>query len=202
MNGRLPIIGVVLAGGRSSRMGCDKASLPWRGSTLLLHAKSQLIAAGASVVYLSGSFREDWEGALLPDMYPSGGPAAALASILLGIHDTFVKSSPSPVLLVVPVDMPLLTGDTLQEIIQALGDADCAHYENAPLPLAIRLNKNVQQYASRLVSEEEGAVSFSMKRLLEPLQSHILAVGDQAKIALRNINTPEEWEKLNHESAS
>ena len=38
---------VLLAGGRSSRMGTDKALLPWGNGTLLTHMRGMLIDAGA-----------------------------------------------------------------------------------------------------------------------------------------------------------
>ena len=45
---------VLLAGGRSSRMGTDKALLPWGNGTLLTHMRGMLIDAGAVEVIVSG----------------------------------------------------------------------------------------------------------------------------------------------------
>ena len=40
--------GIVLAGGLSSRMGRDKAMLPWQGRTLLEHMRGLLMLAGVA----------------------------------------------------------------------------------------------------------------------------------------------------------
>ena len=49
-----PLAGVVLAGGKSSRMGEDKAQLVWQGETLLDRARQCLRTAGWDDVLVSG----------------------------------------------------------------------------------------------------------------------------------------------------
>ena len=66
-----PWVGVVLAGGRSSRMGRDKARLAWRDQSLLAHACATLQAAGACKVVVSGDYPE-YAG--IPDAVPALGP--------------------------------------------------------------------------------------------------------------------------------
>ena len=50
----MSITGIVLAGGLSTRMGRDKALLPWQGRTLLEHMRGLLMQAGAREVWVSG----------------------------------------------------------------------------------------------------------------------------------------------------
>ena len=56
----MSINGIVLAGGLSSRMGRDKALLPWQGRTLLEHMRGVLKQAGAGRVPGGGAGRV-WE---------------------------------------------------------------------------------------------------------------------------------------------
>jgi len=102
--------GIVLAGGRSSRMGRDKAMLPWRGHTLLDHMRGRLREAGAARVVISGAYPDP---DAIPDEIGDGGPAAALAQLAPKLDDG--------VWLLVPVDMPLL--DTaLLDTLAAMAD--------------------------------------------------------------------------------
>jgi len=74
------ILGVVLAGGQSSRFGSDKALAEWRGRTLLAHAVDAL-SGYCELVVIAG--RENGPALCIPDwprpgMGPLGGIAAGL----------------------------------------------------------------------------------------------------------------------------
>ena len=106
----------MLAGGQSSRMGRDKAALPFAGSSLLGHRLAALRRDGfeAAVAGLSASFTADWSDGQAPtadvadvlvvaDRFPGAGP---LAGIEAALHSLPGQNS-QPVLFV-PVDLPLL----------------------------------------------------------------------------------------------
>ena len=46
----MTVAGVLLAGGRSSRMGRDKAGLDWHGEPLVVHVANRLLTVAATVV--------------------------------------------------------------------------------------------------------------------------------------------------------
>ena len=95
--------GVVLAGGRSSRMGTDKAGLLWRGQSLLEHMRELLQEAGAVRVLTSGPY----VGAGgLPDQEADMGPLGGLL--------TLAQTQVDGVYVLVPVDMPLLSASLLR----------------------------------------------------------------------------------------
>lgn len=93
-------LGCVLAGGQSTRMGRDKALLPFKGKPLIEHALHALRAAGCEPV-IAGS-RADLAvyAPVLPDLHPGCGP-------LSGIEAALAYSARQHVLFV-PVDLPLL----------------------------------------------------------------------------------------------
>lgn len=96
----------VLAGGRSSRMGADKARLLFRGRTLLDRALelARELAASPRIV---GS-RERYGDDAIEDVYPGQGPLA-------GIHAA-LRSSASEWNLVLAVDTPLLRAEFLRHL--------------------------------------------------------------------------------------
>lgn len=96
--------GVILAGGRSSRMGKDKAQLPIANTTTMLeHMRKLLLTSGAEkTVVLGKPFEIDG----IPDNAPLSGPVKAIADYL-NSQKTGSKH------IVVPVDMPGLKPELL-----------------------------------------------------------------------------------------
>ena len=124
--------GVVLAGGRSSRMGEDKAGLLWRGERFLDLAMRRLEAlVGAERVWASGEGRGE---KCVPDRKPGLGP-------LGGLHAVCERLPGGAGLLVSPVDMPLLQEEELARLRDALSRSGilAAQFEGVPLPMALRV---------------------------------------------------------------
>ena len=94
------VSGFVLAGGRSSRMGEDKAFLPLEGTTLLTRALTLARAVASPVVIVGPRERFAAFGEVVEDVYrecgPLGGIHAALASaatewnLMLAVDTPFV----------------------------------------------------------------------------------------------------------------
>ncbi len=172
--------GIVLAGGRSSRMGRDKAMLPWCGRTLLDHMRDRLREAGAARVVISGDYPDP---DAIADRIGDGGPAAAFAQLASVLED-------GPWLLV-PVDMPLLDAATLR--VLAASRADCAMFAGHPLPMRIVLGSHSRAVLAEILAAP--APRRSLRAIHQALAGEVVAIeGGEAR--LRNCNTPEEWEVL------
>ncbi len=106
---------VLLAGGRSSRMGRDKALLPHPVSRrpLVLHQFDTLRAAGCQNVFLS--VRHDQDYALIPPSVPrlrdlgEAGPFSALEAALV--------RATAPLILLLAVDLPFVTPAILRALV-------------------------------------------------------------------------------------
>ncbi|WP_174279794.1 molybdenum cofactor guanylyltransferase [Sphingomonas bacterium] len=72
-----PVLGAVLAGGRSSRFGSDKAAAAWHGRALADHAAA-LIGQHVDRVVVVGGTRGEVDDLPAPGLGPLGGIAGAL----------------------------------------------------------------------------------------------------------------------------
>jgi molybdopterin-guanine dinucleotide biosynthesis protein A len=99
----------VLAGGKSSRMGSDKAFLQLRGETLLQRSLklAREVAEEVRIVGDASKFKEF--GQVVEDEYRERGP-------LGGIHAA-LTSSPTELNLAIAVDLPFVTRELVQYLI-------------------------------------------------------------------------------------
>ncbi|MBP1764974.1 MAG: mobA 3 [Firmicutes bacterium] len=102
--------GIVLAGGRSSRMGKDKAELPWQGGTMLSAAVDKLALFCKEIIVVGPQRTLERNVRWTQDRYVGKGPLA-------GLHAGLEEASDDSVL-VVPCDMPTLPVRVLEEIIK------------------------------------------------------------------------------------
>lgn len=107
--------GFVLAGGKSTRMGQDKASVTLNGLTLLQHALAALREVCHDVAILG---KHELYGTLAPvyeDIFPGCGPLA-------GIHAA-LSSSKTQFNLIIAVDTPFLAPQFLSYLAQRAIDS-------------------------------------------------------------------------------
>ena len=124
------VLGVVLAGGRSSRFGSDKA-LALADGAPLLHRAVQLLASECDQVVVASSRPEhDVVGARrLPDLRAAKGP-------LGGMEAAFVHAREQgfPVVLVLACDLPSVDAARVRGLISGLGDAPAASFTRDGAP--------------------------------------------------------------------
>ena len=180
----------VLAGGRSSRMGRDKALLSF-GDQSLLQRALQTVAAASSKAYIVGSKDLYGEfGTIVEDIFPGCGP-------LGGIHAA-LSSTDTDLNLILSVDMPRMTGEFLRWLIaraktkpelitvpEAAGGLQplCATYRKAAAGFAEEALRRGEYKIGRLFSQVPTCIIS---------ESEILAAGFSPEL-FQNINTPEEY---------
>ena len=100
---------LLLAGGKSARMGTAKAELMYEGKTFLQHMLEKARALGLTKFYISGfpSSRADVQ--TVWDHYPDRGP-------LGGVH-ACMRTIDTPYCLILPVDAPTLPLDILEALL-------------------------------------------------------------------------------------
>jgi len=103
---------VILAGGRSNRMGRDKAWLLLDGQTLLARQIELIRKLEPTEVFVSGRTDTDYKAfgcSVLTDRFPEAGPLAGIEAALHMATATLV--------LVLAVDMPHMTDIVLQRLL-------------------------------------------------------------------------------------
>ncbi len=116
-----PLPGLILAGGRSSRMGADKAHLSLGDRSVLGHLVHRLSAQVQPLLLNAPTdFAETFGLRLIPDTL--SGQAGPLAGILAGMRA--VAADGSPHLLSAPCDSPFLPIDLASRLQEAQEDPE------------------------------------------------------------------------------
>ena len=173
--------GVVLTGGRSRRMGTDKAFVMHGDRPMVIAVADALWEAGCHPVECQGGDLERLAALGLPvvaDDEPGGGPVAAMTSA--------VRRHDGPIV-VAACDLPFLDADTVRSVVDAGASAgrpavaitDERHH------LLVYLTPGAFEHAP-LATSPPGA---SLRSVLDAADAVTVAVD---RDAVRNVNRPED----------
>lgn len=178
---------ILLAGGKSSRMGRDKAALPFRGMTLLEWQLQRLWSLGVEDIMLSGLRREMTGIRVVPDEFPGRGP-------LSGLH-ACMKAASYPDCMVLSVDVPLVPLTALTELVRVHratgGKVTLLRHGDKWEPLMGVYQSELFRDAERILQEKNTAV----RRLLDETGFQVMDWPHDEGLFL-NCNTPEDYERL------
>lgn len=102
---------VLLAGGKSSRMGTNKAELLYQGRTFVENILDKAEMTGIRKKYLSGFKYPGKDTVTIWDEYPEQGPLGGLHACL--------KNMETPYCLLLPVDVPQIPIAILEKLLEA-----------------------------------------------------------------------------------
>jgi molybdenum cofactor guanylyltransferase len=107
--------GIILAGGKSLRMGIEKGLADFQGKPLILWAVSVMKDLCAEILISSNSSLYEHLGfKVIPDIYPDSGPMGGIFSCL--------NESKNRVNLVLSCDMPFIKPDIFSFLARQIGD--------------------------------------------------------------------------------
>ncbi len=172
------VCGVILAGGKSRRMGRDKAMLPWRVGTFVQTIEDSMKGLLAEILVIR---RQD-------DMRKDCGP--------LGGIETGLLLCRAPWALFVSCDTPLLDQSIYRRFIEAeTGSAKRASspthgrfWGNFPL----MLHKDHLPVVQRLLDGGERSV----RALLKEIRCQKIYLNEAEAQQIHSINTPQDYEAL------
>jgi molybdopterin-guanine dinucleotide biosynthesis protein A len=149
----------ILAGGRSSRMGRDKAGVIVGDMTLGARAVALARSIARDVVVLGHGRAMPPDIARIDDSAPDEGPVAAVHALL--------ASARADVYVVLAVDMPLLRERDVRVLLAACaGTHRAAHFQDHPLPCV--LCADVRWPARGSMRDALGAVGARAAFALDP----------------------------------
>lgn len=188
----------VLAGGRSSRMGSDKALLSFGGQTLLERTLQSAYAVAEQVYIVGPTPRYAKFGNVVEDIYQDCGP-------LGGIHAA-LSATATEWNLMLSVDMPLMAAGFLCWLIQTANTAEelivVPDAMGGLQPLCAVYRRNVRDPAEQTLKSGDYNISHLFAAVPTrqiPLQE-IIAAGFSPDL-FRNVNTSEEYEALQKQEA-
>ncbi len=192
----LPPLGVVLAGGRSSRMGEDKTLLRLDGESLVARAAAKLSQVVPEVVLADRERRLDPRWVSLPDG-PGRGPVAGLLGAAAGF--------PNRPLLALACDLPNIS----TRLLALLATDDCHDWvmprsTNGVEPLcALYRPGALAVLAQRVVASRYSLYELETERSLSGrvIESAELRLVGDPELLFANLNTPEDWTRLGHSLA-
>ncbi|WP_029895567.1 molybdenum cofactor guanylyltransferase [Desulfohalovibrio reitneri] len=186
------VVGVVLAGGRSTRLGEDKTRVLYRGGCLLERAVETMRAV-VDEVWISGRDPAPYGVAApwVPDRESGRGPAAGVAAALARLQRPC---------LVISCDLPLLREDHLRRLLDRRA-------VRPPHALVTLYAQDWTEYVESLVAvyEPEGLPRLErslaaglgkLSAVFGPDVRHRLDYGPDEMEAFFNVNTPDDLAHL------
>ena len=175
---------ILLAGGRSSRMGVSKSELPFGGKRMIDHQIERLSMLGIDDIVIAGFTGAVSEGRSVPDELPGRGPLGGLTSALAAAaHDKC---------LVLSVDAPLVPLSVLFTLMREHRNGiTVVEHGGQTEPLIGVYDRALCSACRKQLDEGRGSV----RRLFETVPFSSMHCATEA-ILLSNCNTPEEYRRM------
>lgn len=182
----------VLAGGKSSRMGQDKAFMQLGGRMLLTHALELAQAATGSAQIVGSAEKFAAFGPVVEDIYPGQGPLSGIHAALAGTR--------TELNLIMAVDMPFLQPELLIYLVaQARLSTAMVTVPEAGgglQPLCAVYRRHFAEVAERSLRAGENKID----RLFAEVETRVIEQEELKRNGFteemfRNLNTEQDWQE-------
>jgi molybdopterin-guanine dinucleotide biosynthesis protein A len=190
--------GIILCGGRSTRMGRDKASLPFAGEPMLLRVLRQVqVGLGDGPVVIVASSTQELPPLpetvrIVRDQRPDQGPLEGLATGLQELVDVV------DVAFVTSCDVPLLNPAVIRLLLDKCMSWDVVvpQDEHYPHPLCAVYRTSTLTSIRRLLEAGEHRPRALFQQVCTCFLSvDVLRTVDPQLLSLLNLNHPAEYER-------
>jgi len=180
--------GILLAGGKSSRMGDDKAFMKYKDRFLYEYSFSILKSFSQDILISSSNTRfNNQDYRCVEDEMPDLGPISGIFSCL--------KRIKYPSAIVLPCDLPFISVKTVETLLNNSQGYDITvalNHQNFPEPL-------IGIYSSAIISRLEKMINsgnYKLQNLLKDSKTHFVKIPQISPETFLNINNPEDYNSL------
>jgi molybdopterin-guanine dinucleotide biosynthesis protein A len=184
----------LIAGGKSTRMGHDKALLQFEGGPLWQRQVCLLESLQPTEILLNGrpeqTYLKECSYPFIQDQWLDAGPLAGLTSVL--------QAARSARVLVLAVDLPKMPAACLKALLDASDNHVGAVYasSNGTEPLAAVYPKSALPKLLDALQQGQFRLQEIVQTLAEVGLMRILTLPDSSAPDFINVNTPAAWESL------
>ena len=195
----MSLAGVVLAGGRSARMGAPKALLDFRGAPFVvrileafeaLDLKTRVVVLGPDAAARVRPAIAGHDCVIVENPDVDGGPIASLRCAIAA-----VRSIGPGAVLAWPVDLPHVRISTVERLIETYRRTAAA----VVVPSFAERRGHPVIWNARLFGEletSEAATREGARAVLHTHEEEVVAVGVDDPAVIDQVNTPEDYERL------
>ncbi len=183
---------VILAGGRSTRMGSDKSFLSFGGRTFVEAVLRNARSFCSEAVIVCGKHNEaamrKTGAKVFVDTFPDEGPLMGIITGMRVVEGEWI--------FVLSVDAPLFDRQAANRLLDAAAGHDGAMYESAgrQYPLVAVYHRKTLPVWEHVFAAGERRIA----AVTHQLDINYIAIDENQSDFLRNINTREELEELNN----
>lgn len=185
------ITGIILAGGKSSRMKIDKGFLMYKGESFMQHSIDALHPLVSQIIIVSNKKTYDaFKLKRVNDCIDNVGPLAGLYSGL--------KESSTTYNLVLSCDVPLINSKILKKLLQTnYSNFDVIQFKSngQTMPLIALYKKTCETVFKNLLQKGERR----LRHAVNTCRVKTIVLNSEDENLTRNINSPEQLNKLTHE---
>lgn len=181
--------GIILAGGKSERMGTDKGLLLLKGKPFISHIYEAMKPIfGDNIVVVSSNTDYDAFGYhRIEDLISDKGPVGGLYTAL--------KQSKTKFNLVLSVDVPLVTTEFLQWLVKKHDDSYLltqVQVGEKACPLVAVYDRALRV----LLGEHLAGNQLKLRDVIAEIHPQTLKIPEKWSAQLQNINTQEDYKKI------
>ena len=182
------ITGIILAGGKSSRMGADKGFLMLNNKPFVQYSIDALKPLVSEIIIVSDDSNYDVFGLKrIPDIIKNAGPVSGICSGL--------QASSTAYNLILSCDIPLITSEILQQLINHIDkDSEIIQVESngKTMPLVALYKKQIIKIFEKLLQEDERRLRVAIQHC----KSKNIILKKEDEFTTMNVNTQTELKAI------